>query len=806
VTRGSGYLSSPSVEVTDSSGQGEGAIIQAQVRSGEIIDFEIADRGENYVDPRLVIRPAANFGYQKTKVGVYDVVITGGAIASVTPHAGGNGLNHPIGGRLAIVGDGTGAAIAPVLGPSGEVTSVNVLSAGSGYTVATVETLDLLDPMLVLIGGDPTTPGNGSLSVPDMSVERISIVASGIGYTDNAVLTIEAPTGTGGVTAEATIRVDDQGRIIRINLYELGSGYEKAPSITLPAGGNGAILTPRMGAPIVAATVTTPGDGYEAPPAAYAGVPVEHVEVDEPGGGYIATPLVSFRPPDSPDGLQAEGVAIMGGQISEVFIITPGAGYTEPQNWTLDVTGGGGSGAILKPLISGGELVSVEIVDAGHDFTSVPTVTLNPIGITPGSGATVQANIEGVGSVVGVEVTVQGSGYISAPQITINPPTTVDSKQARATAKMVGDGAMLLAGISGNGSLPYTQAAVLAQGNAMQVYDFGDDLNDSVVAVLRRPQQAPFYYNIKADPALKTKYPSIPPEKSLFILNGTEMLGAAYNESTGRASDPEADVIMCRRSPFWTTFDVQGSPWDLEYRQYVADLAAAGRDHVIPKAGPFGFEDSWLRYWEHVFKYELNRNRGWLHINRGSRFYQTGRVSSLAVLSPLRITDVTTGAEARTDGTPLTGQLLLSVDGQATFLTGNTSVQVDLSKSNNLVTIYKNNTGRPVMISSVVLSVAYQLNVTGVTPTVADTARVTVGSQLGNYRDIIGTIDPSLVTQQGAETRLYAINQVKELFPDGRESAPLIMPGQEVFLRVDATVSTNILTQLVLARIRGYLF
>lgn len=804
--RGSGYLSAPSVEVTDSSGVGVNAIVQALVRNGEIIEFEIADRGENYVDPRLVIRPAANFGYQKTKVGTYDVVISSGQISSVTPHSGGNGFNHPVGCRLVIVGDGSGATLSPVLGPSGEVTSVNVLTVGSGYTTAAVQTLDVLDPLLVLIGGTPSSPGDGTLTVPAMSLERLEVEASGVGYSDNAVLTIEAPTIVGGVTAEATIRVDTQGRIVRINLFNLGSGYEKAPTIVIPGGGNGAILVPHMGAPVTAATVTVPGDGFGSPPNAYAGVPVDHVEIDEPGHSYIGTPLVSFRPPDMVGGLQTQGVCIMGGQISEAFIITPGAGYTEPENWEIVVSGGGGSGALLKPIISGGELVAIEIVEAGHDYTSTPTLTLTQLVATPGSGATMEASIESLGSVVGVQVTVQGSGYISPPLITINPPTNPSGKQARATAKMVGDGAMLLATISGNGSLPYTQTVVQAQGNAMQIFDFGDDLNDSILAVLRKPQQAPFYYNIKADPALKTKYPSIPPEKSLFVLNGTEMLGTAYNESTGRGNDPEADVIMCRKSPFWTTFDVQGSPWDLEYRQYVADLASAGRDHIIPKAGPFGFEDSWLRFWEHVFKYELNRNRGWLHINRGSRFYQTGRVSSLAVLSPLRITDVTTGAEAKTDGTPLTGQLLLSVDGQATFLTGNSGVQVDLSKANNLVTIYKNNTGRPVMISSVVLSVAYQLNLANVTPTVADTARVTVGTQVGNYRDIIGTIDPSLITQQGAESKLYALNQVKELFPDARESAPLIMPGQEVFLRVDATVSTNIQIQLVLARIRGYLF
>ncbi len=808
VDRGSGYLTPPSITFTDPTGAGMGASGVAIIRNGEVIAIEVTDGGRDYGSVDVLIQPSANFGYRKTTVALYDITIGGGILTAVAPHAGAAGANHPIGCRLRVDGDGTGATVEPVLGLDGEIVSVNITNAGSAYSVATITTLDFIDPKLVLLGGNPTSPSDGTLVMASMGVDRIDIISSGVGYSDGDVLAFSVPEDLSGDVPVATVRADIQGRIIGINLSHRGSGYDRRPTLTFPGSlGTGAILDIVLGASIVSATVTEPGDGYDSPPAAYAGCPVTNVEIEFGGSLYTVIPGVSFRPPDLVGGITATGVAVMGGRISEVFIIDAGTGYTEPENWEITITGGGGSDAILKPIISGGELVSVEIVNTGHDFTSIPTLALVQLVATPGSGAALQCNIEAVGSVVGVDITNQGSGYISPPPITINPPTDDSGIQARATCKLVGEGAMLTADISGNGGLRFPQASSFTQGNAMQIYDFGDDLNDSPEAPMTKPLVAVFYYNIKADPGLKSKYPSIPAEKSMFILNGTEMLVSAYNEVTAMGFEIDPDVILCRKSPFWTTFDVNACPWDLEFQNYVIDLDTGGTDHIIPTTGPFGFEASWFRFWEHVFIYEVNRNKGWLHINRGSRFYQTGRVSALGVLSPLRLIDVTTGSEAKNDGTPITGQLVLTLDSQATFLVPGVGVQIDLASANNLVPIYKNLIGRPVMISSVILSVLYQLNTDpAVVPTVVDNARITVGTQVGNYRDIIGTVDPSLITQSGAETKLYAVNQVKELFPDNRDSAPLILPGQEVFMRVDTAASTNLKIQLALIKVRGYVF
>jgi hypothetical protein len=173
-------------------------------------------------------------------------------------------------------------------------------------------------------------------------------------------------------------------------------------------------------------------------------------------------------------------------------------------------------------------------------------------------------------------------------------------------------------------------------------------------------------------------------------------------------------------------------------------------------------------------------------------------------MSPLRIIDVLSGVEAKNDGTPVTGQLLLVLDNQVNFI-GGTLTQVDLSLVNNIVPIYVNSTGRPVMVSSIILQCTFQNNAVDVSPTVNDAALITVGTLAGNYRNFIGTINPDTVSQDGRSTALYGLNQVKELFPDDRESAPLLMPNESLYLRVDNPVGTAIKTQVVLAKIKGHI-
>jgi hypothetical protein len=70
------------------------------------------------------------------------------------------------------------------------------------------------------------------------------------------------------------------------------------------------------------------------------------------------------------------------------------------------VTGGGGSGAVLYPIIDYGALVAVRVINGGTGYTSAPTVTLVT---AAGSGATVTATVSG-GAITSVAVNTGGSG------------------------------------------------------------------------------------------------------------------------------------------------------------------------------------------------------------------------------------------------------------------------------------------------------------------------------------------------------------------------------------------------------------
>uniref|UniRef100_A0AAU8HY86 DUF4815 domain-containing protein n=1 Tax=Rhizobium phage LG08 TaxID=3129229 RepID=A0AAU8HY86_9CAUD len=60
-------------------------------------------------------------------------------------------------------------------------------------------------------------------------------------------------------------------------------------------------------------------------------------------------------------------------------IIDAGTGYGEDST-TITVTGGGGSGAIVRPIIEDGRLIDVDVVNQGIGFTSEPTITVSGLG------------------------------------------------------------------------------------------------------------------------------------------------------------------------------------------------------------------------------------------------------------------------------------------------------------------------------------------------------------------------------------------------------------------------------------------
>jgi hypothetical protein len=307
------------------------------------------------------------------------------------------------------------------------------------------------------------------------------------------------------------------------------------------------------------------------------------------------------------------------------------------------------------------------------------------------------------------------------------------------------------------------------------------------------------YYNIKADPLMVLRYPPNPIDKAAAVCNGVELLTRPYNVSSGAYSDPDTDVGLSAETLFWTTFDLDGSPWDRNWTQYWQENAVTGNDAVIQKTGPDGIQDVWWRLWENVFKYAASRNKGWLHINKASQFYQTNKITSLGVLSPLRLMDAASGVESANDGSPMVGQLVLAVDAQNNFI-GGTGVQIDMLRAGNAQAIYTNNTGRAVGISSVIMIVVFQAAAAGTAVASNNTAQITIGTAAGGYRDYAGSTDAAVVN-----TWLSQTNQFKEFFPDVGTGTPVLQAGDSLWVYVIQPAGAPITAQITVCKVKGFI-
>ena len=179
-----------------------------------------------------------------------------------------------------------------------------------------------------------------------------------------------------GVTATAEIGFNTEGSIRLINISNRGGGYSAIPTIgvsSAPAGGVTGILTATM----------------------ISGINVCNLNIS--------------------DNLKS---------VQSIVITNPGSGYTLAP--TLQVTGGGGSGAAGTVFIGDGTVGVVTLTDAGSGYTTAPTVTITgPVGV--GTTATAEAVVSTAGTISAIHITNAGAGYTSSPTITIGNPSLNNS-------------------------------------------------------------------------------------------------------------------------------------------------------------------------------------------------------------------------------------------------------------------------------------------------------------------------------------------------------------------------------------------
>lgn len=339
-------------------------------------------------------------------VGTIDVVggifqnvqITGGEFYTEAPS-----VAIPVG-----AGAGDGAAVLTGTVSAG-VPGVTITNAGTTYTDGTW-------PLVFTSNGG--TGATADVIWEGMGISGISINNSGIiqpdglYYTTTPIVLFDMPNiNIPGVSAraEGTAVLSNDGRVIRIDVTNVGAGYDGTEGLTLISG-SGATLHAEFDQQILSGIdVTNEGSGYLVAP--------EIMIVDVTGGGTGAMATANLTD----------------GRVTSVDITNTGSGYLAAGNirvvfidpgTTFDPSGTGTNGSFDFPanatswvipntaqadlLITDGIVTDIELISNGDNY---PDGTMVVIDALTGDGFDATAVIAG-GKVTAVTINDGGEGYV----------------------------------------------------------------------------------------------------------------------------------------------------------------------------------------------------------------------------------------------------------------------------------------------------------------------------------------------------------------------------------------------------------
>jgi len=540
---GSGYTCAPAVSFVG--GVGSGAVATSEVAFA-VASINVTNGGSGYASAPTVFLSSQD-GNGQSATAIAALAYTVAALAVLN-----GGFGYTSAPTVALTGGGgTGATATAQLGFA--IASIAVTNQGSNYTAI---------PSVLLTGGG----GAGAIAqaILGYPLSKIRVSTGGTNYTSAPTVIITPAAGDGGSGAAATAVVSTG--VVSVLITNGGTTYASPPTVAfsggLGAGGIAATGTSVLGFPIASANVTANGSGYTSAPSltvigdgtgatatAQLGI-TQASAIANLGSGYSVNDILTLVGGASTTAAQIEVSSVNGGGgITGFTIHTVGVYSTLPSNnvalsggtgtsatltaaWyvsaatvtaggngytfaNISVSGGGGSGAAIHPVLAAnGTVKSVTITSPGSGYTSAPTVvfsggggtgaaatatisgTVESITLTNpgvgysvpptisfsgggGTGASGVATLSGGPAVVSyIQMVSNGSGYTSAPSVSIVPaPSDTTGSGATATASLAASGSVIgftitnagtgytsppavgLSGGAGTGASAYSQLA-----------------------------------------------------------------------------------------------------------------------------------------------------------------------------------------------------------------------------------------------------------------------------------------------------------------------------------------------------------
>jgi len=342
-------------------------------------------------------------------VGTFNIIVDGtGDVTSVIVVSGGSG--HAIDDTITIADADLGAGGATnftmdvaLVSATGEVAELS-LTTGGDYTEAT----GLDGPIASATVTPATATGVGLTLDLNYRVKNVALTTAGDGYQTLPTVIIDAPTGTCATGSNAVVTASAAGTVTSLVITNPGSGYTSAPSVAVSGGGGvNAAATAILSSSVSSATITDSGTGYVETGK------VVNIQITNAGSGYITAPAITLV---GGGGASAAATAtIAAGVISAITITNNGTGYTTAP--TVVFTGGGGTLAAASATIS-----SLEI--------TFPSPSNPPVGVVPIT-ATGTATVNAAGNLATITMTQGGAGYDTTTDagasLTIPPSGQVES-------------------------------------------------------------------------------------------------------------------------------------------------------------------------------------------------------------------------------------------------------------------------------------------------------------------------------------------------------------------------------------------
>lgn len=386
-------------------------------------------------------------------------------------------------------------------------------TAGSVAPVHRFETVSNGTSALKYIGttatGDVTITGGAVTAITLYGMIReVSMTTGGVGYTSVPTVSF---TGGGGSGATA-VAVLQNGSVTKVIVTDAGADFTTTPTViigtpwtssTVVTFGQQLFVANRLYTVTVAGTTGTSAPSHLSGSAAngtatlaFAGSPATATTSIKFGAGYSELPTVTFIGDGTDASAYFSGVKseaklvpiISGGQLVGVQIDDGGVGYTFA---TLNVTGDGTGAAISADLSPGdvntlqanielltldGRIMSIPIISGGWGYAAA-SVTIEG----DGTGATATAVIGSQGEIKKINITNYGVGYRWA-RVTING-NGFGAKARAVITPYGGHGKFALNGLFARTLMFYTNIS----GDKNQGFDVNNDYRQ--LGIIKNPAQ-----------------------------------------------------------------------------------------------------------------------------------------------------------------------------------------------------------------------------------------------------------------------------------------------------------------------------